>query len=601
MKISLLGATSRLAGFILLCLSLPACAFTSASNSPAVAKISILSSSKSTPESAQRALESKQSAATGWMRTTLASYYPQESLAYPSYVAQLYQTTGFQNFWLDPQGRPNAAALSLVQDLKPWLALEPNPRQDLYRQVYELLIRPVNTNLPRHHQATDILITDRFLSYQQDLLTGYWTRFDHDQDHGITNAYESWDAWPDEVSFSSLEQQWPDWLTSLALTTPSTWAQQRIAASQPNQKYYQPWRQAFTQLEEIAAAGDWPQIDGYLMLGSRNAAVTRLAVQLHSLGDLASLANYLPRNAEQPLFDKELELAVKNFQLRHNLEPTGATNKLTKHWLNLEPQARMRIVAHNLRRLQHLPKQLNKHYLMVNLADQTLSLVADGQVKLDMKIVVGRTGYRTPIMNQWLTSLVLNPLWNVPNSIARSSIFPRALQNPRYFAERDYALVEGWSTPVKFVPLDQVPADAFEKERPSYRIVQKSGNYNQLGRAKFRLSNQQAIYLHDTPYRQVFQAQQRDLSSGCIRLEDSAQLVEALLGLDPAWNPEDLAAIYAQGEERYLQIRPRVAVYLMYWTLWVDPAGRTHWRSDPYQKDTLAEPSYLAAQQAASS
>lgn len=565
---------------LLMLTSLPACASISPPLQP---QQTVATSSAATHE-----------AVTLWVDTTLSTYHPTAKLKHRDYLAKLYQQSAFNNFWFDKLGQPNTAARLLLNDLKPWLALEPHPRLVLYQQLAELIQMPVNTNLPRHRQATDLLITDLFLSYQDDLLRGYWTKFDLDQDHGVTNAYERWDTWPDEVIRHRLDEVFPSWLQQLQGKSPAVWAVERLQETQPNTHYYLPWRQAFSELEQMASLGDWPLVETYLQLGSRNAEVTRLAVQLLRQGDLADLEAYLPFNNQQPLFDKPLEDALKSFQKRHQLKATGTSNKVTRNWLNLTPTKRMHLLAHNLRRLHHLPKSLNQRHLMVNMADQRLTFVEQQQLKLDMKIIIGRDGLRTPIMNQWLTSVVLNPLWNVPDSIARERIFPRALENPEYLSSRDYALVDGWHTPSRFVSLDQVPADAFEVEKPNYRIVQKTGNHNQLGRAKFRLSNQQAIYLHDTPYRQVFNSDNRDLSSGCVRLEDADQLVLALLSSDKNWTEEKINQTYQQGEERYLQVRPKVAVYLMYWTSWTDEAGKLHWREDVYHKDTLQTNKRLA-------
>lgn len=525
----------------------------------------------------------------GWINSTLASYYPKEQLQQRDYLAQLYQQAEFNNFWFDKNGEPNTAAHLLLSDLKPWLALAPHPKLKRYQQLAELLQQPVNTNLPRHRQATDLLITDLFLSYQNDLLQGYWVTFDLDQDHGITNAYERWDNWPDEVVRQNLDEVFPIWLQALHGQSPVIWAINRIQETQPNSHYYQPWRQAFAELEAIAKLGDWPIVAGDLQEGMHDAEVTRLALQLIHQGDLQHLNAYLPEGLEQPLFDETLTEALISFQQRHQLKTTGITDEPTRYWLNLAPKERMRLLAHNIRRLHHLPKQLNQRHIMVNMADQRLTFIEQQQLKLDMKIVIGRDGLRTPIMNQWLTSIVLNPLWNVPTSIAKKTILPRALQNPNYLSSRDYALVNGWHTPARFVSLDELPADAFDNEKSGYRIVQKTGNYNQLGKAKFRLSNQQAIYLHDTPYRQVFNADYRDLSYGCIRLEAADQLVIAVLSSDTNWTEERIKQTYQQGEERYLKVYPKVAVYLMYWSVWTDTAGRLQWRKDIYHKDSLED------------
>lgn len=565
---------------LLLLASLPACASISSSSKPQQNKFV-------TSVASDEAL-------THWVESTLATHHPKARLKHRDYLAKLYQQTQFNNFWFDSQGQLNTAAHLLLNDLKPWLALGSHPRLESYQQLAELLQQPVNTSLPRHRQATDLLITDLFLSYQDDLLQGYWTQFDEDQDHGITNAYETWDDWPDEVTRKKLADILPTWLQQLQGQQPAVWAVARIQETQPNTSLYLPWRKAFTQLEAMAALGDWPIINSYLMLGSRNADVTRLAVQLVRQGDLDDLQPYLPDSGQQPLFDQHLEQALKSFQQRHQLKTTGTSTEVTRHWLNLPPKKRLSLLAHNIRRLHHLPKKLNNRHVMINMADQRLAYIEHNQPKLDMKIVIGRDGLRTPIANQWLTSVILNPLWNVPDSIARERIYPRAINNPEYFSSRDYALVDGWHTPSRFVTFDELPADAFDGEKSSYRIVQKTGNHNQLGKAKFRLSNQQAIYLHDTPYRQVFNKDNRDLSSGCVRLEDADQLVSALLNYNNSWPEEKINEAYQQGTERHLKVGPKVAVYLMYWTVFTDQSGRLHWREDIYHKDTLQADKRLA-------
>lgn len=579
---------------------------------PAHASISVMNNANNTSKASHETL-------TRWVDSTLATYYPQETIKHRDYLAKLYQQAGFNNFWFDTKGQPNTAARLLLNDLKPWLALEAHPKLVGYQQLAELIQQPLNTNLPRHRQAADLLITDLFLSYQDDLLQGFWTQFDLDQDHGITNAYERWDNWPDEVVRRRLDEVFPTWLQALQGQPPAVWLVNIIQETQPLSSYYLPWRKAFSELEAMAALGDWPVVTTDLSIGMRDADVTRLAVQLMRQGDLDDLQNYLPEGNlfnnslasnhlpnnsfpespfkhQEPLFDKVLEQALKSFQQRHQLKATGITDDKTRAWLNLAPEERMRLLAHNIRRLHHLPKQLNQRHIMINMADQRLTFIEQQQLKLDMKIVIGRDGLRTPIMNQWLTSIVLNPLWNVPTSIAKKSILPRALQNPDYLSSRDYALVNGWHTPARFVSLDQLPADAFENEKSTYRIVQKTGNHNQLGKAKFRLSNQQAIYLHDTPYRHVFNADNRDLSAGCVRLEGADQLVLAVLNSDKDWTEERINQTYQQGEERYVVIRPTVAVYLMYWSVWTDAAGRLQWREDIYHKDSLLENKRLALQ-----
>lgn len=560
----------------LLLLALPACA-------------SISSTEKTT-----RLLPPSNATLDAWVDSTVVTLHPEAQLEHKKLLGILYRQAGFNNFWLTTQGQPNAAAKLLLSDLQPWLALEEHPRLQPYRELAEWLQQSVTEKLPRHRQARDLLITDRFLTVQQDLLQRYWIQSDQDQDHGITNAYERWDNWPDEAVKRQLHEVFPRWLQQLHGQNPSLWAMDRIQETRPEGDLYLAWRQAFDQLLIQSQAGRWPVVHNQLQQGDSGAEVALLAEQLYRLGDLDDQQPYLFTEDNSVLFDQRLEQALKNFQHRHNLPVTGRSDPPSRQWLNLPLEERMRRLAHNLRRLHHLPQKLNDRHIMINLADQRLQFIEQQELKLDMKIVIGRDGQRTPIMNQWLTSVVLNPLWNVPPSIARERIFPRAQQNPGYLASRDYAVVQGWHTPSRFVNFEDLPEDAFSSDNPSYRIVQKTGHYNQLGRAKFRLSNQQAIYLHDTPERRAFNSDRRDISAGCVRVEDSERLVEALLAQSATWTPERIRQVYAQKEERYLQVRPRVAVYLMYWTAWTDAAGQLQWREDIYRKDQFDQPKRLA-------
>lgn len=541
-----------------------------------------------------------------WVQESVLHLHPEAELAYPVYLGLIYRQARFRTLWLNDQGELNAAGQQLLEDITPWLALDPHPRLAAYQKLAELLTKPPSQAPARQRQSHDLKISDYFLRFQQDRLTRYWTTYDAIPDHGIVNAYERWDGWPDEVVDSSLEEVLPNWLQQLSSQTPSAWAKERILETRPNAQLYQPWRAAFTQLEVAAAAGPWPQLEAPLAPGATNTAVSQLALQLYRLGDLEAAAPWQPQlvqAADQRLpasYNSELAEAVKRFQRRHQLAATGEVDAQTLEKLNKSPQERQRRLAHNLRRLYHLPQQRHERHLMVNLADQRLALVEQGETQLDMRVITGRDGQRTPIMSQWLTSLVLNPIWNVPPGIAQRNIFPRAQRDPDYLASRDYALVEGWHTPARYVSLEELPDDAFTARNANYRIIQKAGRYNQLGRAKFRLSNRQAIYLHDTPYRQEFNRSDRNISAGCVRLEDSAKLVDALLAKSQTWTPDRVAEIYAAGEERYLQVRPRVAVYLMYWTAWTDDEGQLQWRDDSYQLDRFNQPSQLAYREAAS-
>ena len=54
-----------------------------------------------------------------------------------------------------------------------------------------------------------------------------------------------------------------------------------------------------------------------------------------------------------------------------------------------------------------------------------------------------------------------------------------------------------------------------------------------MGKLKFPFPNSEDIYLHDTPGKELFAKDKRNLSNGCVRVEDAARLGRWLLARDP--------------------------------------------------------------------
>ena len=54
-----------------------------------------------------------------------------------------------------------------------------------------------------------------------------------------------------------------------------------------------------------------------------------------------------------------------------------------------------------------------------------------------------------------------------------------------------------------------------------------------MGQMKFGLAYIDSIYLHDTPNKGLFAGADRNLSNGCVRLEDAPRFARWLLGSEP--------------------------------------------------------------------
>ena len=102
---------------------------------------------------------------------------------------------------------------------------------------------------------------------------------------------------------------------------------------------------------------------------------------------------------------------------------------------------------------------------------------------------------------------------------------------------------------------------------------------------KFIFPNKFAVYLHDTPKRSLFKKNNRDFSSGCIRVEEPISLAVYLLQDDPSWTRERLIEAIENKAPQVVGLKRPITVHLQYWTVWVDETGRLNFRHDIYDRD----------------
>ena len=240
----------------------------------------------------------------------------------------------------------------------------------------------------------------------------------------------------------------------------------------------------------------------------------------------------------------------------------------------------------NLERARWVLYDPESEFLVVNIAGFTLYLLRRGEVVWRTRVQVGRPYRQTPIFKAEMTYLVVNPTWTVPPGILRNDIVPAVRRNPDYLASRNIEVYDQ-----NDLLVDPATVDWSRRSFP-YRFVQKPGPDNALGRVKFMFPNEHAVYLHDTPSRDLFDRDSRAFSSGCIRVEHPFELAEQLLG---ARARERLDAVVASGRTQTVFLEKPMTVMLLYWTVEPDAEGRVTFLPDVYERDAgviaaLAEP-----------
>jgi murein L,D-transpeptidase YcbB/YkuD len=173
-------------------------------------------------------------------------------------------------------------------------------------------------------------------------------------------------------------------------------------------------------------------------------------------------------------------------------------------------------------------------FVLVDANSARLYMIADGRVQDTMRVIVGKRDTPTPELKDVINYETLNPYWHVTADLARTLIAPRVLQEgDAYLARQGYEVVSNWGSDARVLPPNTVDWKAVAAGTAQVLVRQRPGPANSLGRFKFDLPNGDGIYLHDTPKKELFAQDNRDLSHGCVRLEDAEKLARWMLGKDP--------------------------------------------------------------------
>jgi len=360
-----------------------------------------------------------------------------------------------------------------------------------------------------------------------------------------------------------------------------------LSALRPSHKGYIALRKELAQLRKIAEYGGWSTHQDFPVLrpGDRGQEVEGLRRRLLAGWDLDP---YVQVNDPQR-FDSGLVEAVKRFQRRHGLNDDGVVGPATMGMLNVSVEQRIRQVEINLERWRWLPHQLEERYVMVNMANFTLGAVDADQTVLTMRVVVGRPARRSPVFSSKISYLVVNPYWTVPTTIAVEDILPLVQKDADYLTERGIRVYSTWRADATEMDPTTIDWQVYHKDRFPFTLRQDPGPHNALGRVKFMFANAHAVYLHGTPDHTIFNQIQRDISSGCIRLEDPLALAYFLIEGDPRWTAHELTKQVESGQPLKIQLGHPVPVHLLYMTAWADPQGILQFRGDIYDRDPLLD------------
>lgn len=351
-----------------------------------------------------------------------------------------------------------------------------------------------------------------------------------------------------------------------------------MAEAEPPFSSYQNMKLALKHYRQLALSGlPAMDLDSTVHPNSSFLEAAPLIKRLQAYGDLSET---FENHADSlTYYNSKLVAGVKRFQLRNGLETDGILGKNTVSFINKSPNELADDIILNMERYRWLPHNLGENHMFVNIPEFRLRLTEDAEQTLSMKVIVGQDDHRTPILEDSVRYVVLNPYWWVPNSISVKEILPKMKRNPSWATRNGFeVLYDG--QPVNPHGVNWWQYNSYVP----YRFRQKAGSRNSLGFVKFKLYNEYSVYMHDTPQRYLFERNWRYLSHGCVRLGEPRVLATHLLkGRD--YTSEQIDEVIASGEQEYITPDRKYKVYMYYITAWAEQDGTAHFRKDAYKLD----------------
>ena len=455
---------------------------------------------------------------------------------YQTDVSALYKNRDYNSIWYDKKGLIEFAYLlySKVNELE-----EEGIKSSI---AYASIIGGIfNSNTPNElsQTETELLLTTMYVFYVKKVFQGI----------DVTKTTEiGWFLPRKNISYENL-------LDSL-LTDPQLLNKNE---KQLFSQYYR-LREVLKKYRAIEQSDDWNPIDidpsiEYYKAYDSSKTIGQIRHRLATMGDLK-------QDSKSNVYDEELMAGVINFKKRNGYK----ANKILSTWqvqrMNIPIKKYISTIMVNMERCRWIDPKLAKvpEYIVINIPAFKLFYRKNGKKELESNLLVGKAMTETVVFSGSISSVVFSPYWIVPRSIIENEIKQAIFQDKNYL-------------------------ESHEMEWNNGNIIQRPGVKNPMGLVKFMFPNSNDIYLHDTPYKSLFEFDYRAFSHGCINMDKAKELAILILRDDPNWTAERINEAM-KGEKQTIHIlENKIPVYIGYFTAWVSDDGAINFYNDLYQRD----------------
>ncbi|MDP1700585.1 MAG: L,D-transpeptidase family protein [Aestuariivirga sp.] len=336
-------------------------------------------------------------------------------------------------------------------------------------------------------------------------------------------------------------------------------------------------RAAESKYAAIVSNGGWPKVPkGASRKGSEGKEVMALNQRLFIEGYVR------PEAAEgdfASIFTSATQDGLMRFQRNNGLAASGQMDGATLQALNVSAAERLTKIRANIPRIAEYSKDLGDRYVVVNIPAQQIETVNGNRVFSRHNAIVGRPSRPTPVVMTALSDINFNPYWNAPPSIVERDILPK--MSSGILEKMNMKVFDGVGGP-------EVNPRRINWRRAvvdNYHFRQEPGGGNAMATAKINFSSPFGIYLHDTPEQHLFDSSSRFYSSGCVRVQKVAVLLNWILNGQDGIDPNRIEYFAQSLERKDVKLAAPPQLRVTYLTAWPTSDGTVAFRGDVYGLD----------------
>lgn len=243
----------------------------------------------------------------------------------------------------------------------------------------------------------------------------------------------------------------------------------------------------------------------------------------------------------------------------------------------------------NIERTKIMPDIESSTYVLVNVPEYKFRFFENATLSMQFPVVVGKPNWQTPIFSSTMKYIVLNPAWNVPDSIARRELIPAIIKDSSYLRRHNMVVRRDYN-------IDSAPVDPssvnwklyltkeYKHKNLPYKIIEKSSDANALGTVKFMFPNSFSVYMHDTQSKSLFSRTDRAFSHGCVRLSQPQKLLEHISN---NYTSTPYEKTKEKAKTAHISLNQKIPVYIEYLTAYVAEDGMLVRSKDVYGYDAI--------------